>query len=118
MSATVAKRQIDKMVLAFLRTSNDQDYAIRKVAEACELGFWTVENIRSGKTKRVFSDVRDAIRHAYLDVCEEQARRWRAELDAERAKGNVDADLEGLYREVEDLSSRIAERRKAIGGGR
>ncbi|MEC5293326.1 hypothetical protein VSX64_20985 [Aurantimonas sp. C2-6-R+9] len=117
MSTEITKHQIERMVGMESRGWGDQCPALHRIARRYRMPFGTLDNIRTGRAKRVFSDVRDAIRAAYLDMCAREVRKWQQELAVERAKGHIDDDLETMEREATDLAARIAARQARIGGG-
>ena len=116
MSTDMASDQINKMIGMESRGWGDQGLALERIARRYKLSHGTLDNIRTGRAKRIFADVRDGIRAAYLDMCAREVRKWQRELAVERAKGNVDHDLETMEREAADLASRIAARQARIGG--
>jgi len=116
MSTEAISEQVNRMVRMESRGWGDQAPALQRIARNYRIPFGTLDNIRTGRAKRIFSDVRDAIRAAYLDMCAKEIRKWQQELAIERAKGNIDDDLENMEREASDLAARIAERQSRIGG--
>lgn len=117
MSAVATKRQIEKMVRMESLGWGDQSNALVRICRDYKLPFGTLDNIRTGRAKRIFADVRDAIHLAYLDMCGREVAKWQNELAIQRAKGPVDDDLEHLEREAEDLAAKLASRRAKLGAG-
>lgn len=118
MSALAAKRQIEKMVSMESLGWGDQANALARICRQYKLPAGTIDNIRTGRSRRIFADVRDAIRLAYLDMCAREVAKWQTELAIQRAKGPIDADLEDLEREALDLAARIAARRALAGAAK
>lgn len=115
--AVSTRKQIETMVGMECRGWGDQLPALERIAKRYRLSVGTLDNIRTGRVKRVFTDIQEAVRSAYIDMCERQVTRWQNELSIQRAMGAVDADLENLEREAEDLAARIAQYRGANAGG-
>jgi hypothetical protein len=90
----------------------DNANALKRLSRRYGLSYWTMNNLRIGRSKTVDASVYQRIRSAYLDICERQIARLQHELELEKA-GNVDVDMEDFEREASQLLAKVREAKKA-----
>jgi hypothetical protein len=91
----------------------DQRNAVERLSRASKVPFWTLENLRTGRTKTVEGSVIRKVKAAYIAFLERKVASLQREIENEKAV-NDDADLDLLETEVADLLRKVQARRKAI----
>lgn len=84
----------------------DEAEALRRIARACKMSFWTLNNIKIGRAKTVNSDVRDIIRKYFIDHCRSHAARLLRDAELAAKENNNDA-LGILQDEIRTLAARL-----------
>ncbi|MGN7962163.1 hypothetical protein [Brucella sp. 22210] len=90
----------------------DNASALQRLSRRYGLSYWTLNNLRIGRSKTVDASIYQRIRSAYLDICERQIARLQHELELEKAV-NGDADMEDFEREASQLLAKVREAQKA-----
>lgn len=84
----------------------DEAEALRRIARACRTSFWTLNNLRIGRAKTVNADLRDRLRHYFIEHCRSHAARLLRDAE-QAAKVNNNDSLGVLQDEIRALASRL-----------
>lgn len=90
----------------------DEADALRRIARECKASFWTLNNIRIGRAKRVSADVSNRVRGYFIDHCRKQAARLLREAEAAEKTGprndavaDIASQIRALAMELEAAKS-------------
>ncbi|RAK27075.1 hypothetical protein C7374_11169 [Falsochrobactrum ovis] len=90
----------------------DHSRALKRLSRRYGLSYWTLNNLRIGRSKTVEASVFSRVRSAYLDFCERQIAQLQHELELERAVSS-DADMEDLVGEASQLLAKVRQEKEA-----
>lgn len=111
-SAQLASSYVNKMIERESRGWGDTTNAMKRLNRRYGLSFWTLNNLRIGRSKTVDASLFNRIKSAYLDVCERQIANLQHELTLEKM-GTPDAPMEDFEREAAELLAKVREAKKA-----
>lgn len=104
-SADVAIDYARKMIQAEARGPGDLEPAMSRLEAKTGIGFWTLRGLWYRRRKLVDNDLLQAVRGAYLSLCERQIASLQHGLSVEAARGGD--DLSDLVAEAEALVAKL-----------
>ncbi len=111
MTVTVARDQHHAIITKLMTGPGDSEGAMHRADRMFGLPYW--QQFRLRYRRAATPAFVERVRQAYLTLLEQSVRRDLQCLQTEQAKGNTDADIEGLVLEAEDLLARIKSRTAA-----
>lgn len=108
-----ARRMVAALVEAF--PAGCRDTAMKMVGHTVGLSRWSVWSLLYGRRKSVASNTMQALRRAYLELCERQIRKLKAELQAAEMRSGINDSFADLGREASALVEKLREARKRSG---
>ena len=104
---------VNRLMRAEVTGWGDQKNAVQRLATRYRLPFWSLENLRTGRSKTVDAGLLTKLRWAYLDLVERQIAKLQHELAVERAMTSNDA-LDRIETEAADLLARLQAARNGL----
>ena len=105
-SCDLAGRYVREMTEKEARGWGDHANALKRLSRRYGLSYWTLNNLRIGRSKTVEASVCQKVRSAYFDFCERQIAQLQHELELEKM-GNPHADMEDLFSEASQLLAKV-----------
>lgn len=111
-SCDLAGRYVREMTDREAKGWGDHSNALKRLSRRYGLSYWTLNNLRIGRSKTVEASIFKRVQTAYFDYCERQIAQLQHELELERAVSG-DADMENLVGEASQLLAKVREAKKA-----
>ena len=111
-SCDLAGRYVREMTDREAKGWGDHSNALKRLSRRYGLSYWTLNNLRIGRSKTVEASIFKRVQTAYFDYCERQIAQLQHELELEKAVSG-DADMENLVGEASQLLAKVREAKKA-----
>ncbi len=111
-SCELAGRYVREMTDREAKGWGDHSNALRRLSRRYGLSYWTLNNLRIGRSKTVEASIFKRVQTAYFDYCERQIAQLQHELELEKAVGG-DADMENLVGEASQFLAKVREAKEA-----
>ena len=111
-SCDLAGRYVREMTDREAKGGGDHSNALKRLSRRYGLSYWTLNNLRIGRSKTVEASIFKRVQTAYFDYCERQIAQLQHELELEKAVSG-DADMENLVGEASQLLAKVREAKKA-----
>ncbi len=111
-SCDLAGRYVREMTDREAKGWGDHSQALKRLSRRYGLSYWTLNNLRIGRSKTVEASIFRRIQSSYFDYCERQIAQLQHELELEKA-GNPNADMEDLVSEASQLLAKVSAAKKA-----
>ncbi|MCO7726402.1 hypothetical protein NJB93_07320 [Brucella intermedia] len=111
-SCDLAGRYVREMTDREAKGWGDHSNALKRLSRRYGLSYWTLNNLRIGRSKTVEASIFKRVQTAYFDYCERQIAQLQHELELEKAVSS-DADMEDLVGEASQLLAKVREAKKA-----
>ncbi|WP_036577974.1 hypothetical protein [Brucella anthropi] len=111
-SCDLAGRYVREMTDREAKGWGDHSNALKRLSRRYGLSYWTLNNLRIGRSKTVEASIFKRVQTAYFDYCERQIAQLQHELELEKAVSG-DADMENLVGETSQLLAKVREAKKA-----
>lgn len=114
-SCEMAGRYVREMTDREAKGWGDQNNALKRLSRRYGMSYWTLNNLRIGRSKTVEASIFKRVQSAYFDYCERQIAQLQHDLEIEKAV-NVDAHMEDFMGEASQLLAKVREAKKATKG--
>ncbi|QNQ41559.1 hypothetical protein IAR37_08340 [Brucella intermedia] len=111
-SCDLAGRYVREMTDREAKGWGDHSNALKRLSRRYGLSYWTLNNLRIGRSKTVEASIFKRVQTAYFDYCERQIAQLQHELELEKAVSG-DADMENLVGEASQLLAKVREAKEA-----
>lgn len=111
-SCDLAGRYVREMTDREAKGWGDHSNALKRLSRRYGLSYWTLNNLRIGRSKTVEASIFKRVQTAYFDYCERQIAQLQHELELEKAVSGY-ADMENLVGEASQLLAKVREAKKA-----
>ncbi|QNQ62496.1 hypothetical protein IB024_01695 [Brucella sp. 6810] len=111
-SCDLAGRYVREMTDREAKGWGDHSNALKRLSRRYGLSYWTLNNLRIGRSKTVEASIFKRVQTAYFDYCERQIAQLQHELELEKAVVG-DADMENLVGEASQLLAKVREAKEA-----
>ena len=105
-SAEMAAGYVRRMVESETRGWGDTKSALHRLGVKYGLSFWTLDNLRTGRSKTVEATVFNKIKSAYAEQCRRQAERLLHEADMAMV-GNPNDDVAAIQDQIRALVAQL-----------
>ncbi|WP_455296431.1 hypothetical protein [Brucella pituitosa] len=114
-SCEMAGRYVREMTDREAKGWGDHSNALKRLSRRYGVSYWTLNNLRIGRSKTVEASIFKRVQTAYFDYCERQIAQLQHDLELEKAV-NVDAHMEDFMGEASQLLAKVREAKEASKG--
>ncbi|MBC8718795.1 hypothetical protein H5024_14465 [Ochrobactrum sp. Marseille-Q0166] len=111
-SCEMAGRYVREMTDREAKGWGDHSNALKRLSRRYGMSYWTLNNLRIGRSKTVEASIFKRVQSAYFDYCERQIAQLQHDLELEKAVSG-DADMEDLVGEASQLLASLREAKEA-----
>lgn len=114
-SCEMAGRYVREMTDKEAKGWGDHSNALKRLSRRYGVSYWTLNNLRIGRSKTVEASIFKRVQTAYFDYCERQIAQLQHELEIEKLVSG-DADMENLVGEASQFLAKVREKKEASQG--